>query len=371
MIRRVYIDNYKCFQNSEVDLSRFNLIMGRNGVGKTEFFNVLTKVKQLIIEEAKLDTVFPTRSLTRWQDRPVQTIELTLSGNQGLYSYELEVEHDIKNNQIRIKKEILFFDKKPLFEFRMGKVQLYRDDHSKGPEYPFDWGRSGLATIMPRHDNEKLTWFKDRLRRTYLLRLYPPSMEAESKEEEQTPSPGFENFTSWYRHASQENPQRQLELFDDLKASLVGFESLKLSSSGTKARVMEAAFSHSESGGSTLSTYTFDELSDGQRALVALYSIMRFTLRDDTTLCIDEPGNYLGLDEIKPWLLELEEASENEGTQVLLTSHHPRLIDSLALEKGILFTRAHAGPVRTKPVQAEEVGSITISDLMARGWLDE
>lgn len=373
MIERVSIDNYKCFEDAEVSLGAFNLLLGDNGSGKTGFFEALRVLNALVVHERKLDDVLPASTLTRWKSQPVQSFEVTVRGNGGTYRYRLEVEHDPTRDQRRVQAETLTFDDAPLFTFESGDVQLYRDDFSEGPAYPFDWGRSGLATILPRDDNTRLTWFKKRLQNVHLLRLNPPVMEAESKKETATLSTGMENFVSWYRHVSQERPRKQLLLFEDLEHCLDGFDGLKLSSAGRNTRTMVLSFLHEGTGDgqASPSEYAFDELSDGQRALIGLYAVLRFTIQDDVTLCIDEPENYLGLAEIKPWLLELEVACEDEGAQALLISHHPELIDSLALERGILFHRSGLGPVRTSPVKAEEVGSITVSDLMARGWLHE
>jgi ATPase subunit of ABC transporter with duplicated ATPase domains len=223
---------------------------------------------------------------------------------------------------------------------------------------------------LPRDDNEKLSWFKNRLAATFVIRLYPPSMTAESVEESRIPASGFENFVSWYRHVSQEYPKQQLSLFRDLEDSLDGFERLKLSASGASSRILEVVFSNQKNGETVESTYRFDELSDGQRAIVVLYALIRFAVNPDTTVFIDEPGNHLGLDEIQPWLLEVEEASSDAGSQVGLVSHHPELIDELALERGTLFYRDNAGPARTRPFETTSVGSIRVSERMARGWLD-
>jgi energy-coupling factor transporter ATP-binding protein EcfA2 len=373
MIESIYIDNYKCFENTEVNLRFFNLLIGDNGAGKSTVFEVLSVLKSLVIEEEKIDPHFPESTLTRWQSRSIQTVEVKISGNGGRYGYRLEVEHDRNNDRRRVKQEQLTFDGKPLFAFELGEVQLYRDDFSEGPTYPFDWGRSALATIMSRHDNRKLSWFKERLSRVYLLRIEPFTMVSESQHEESMPSSGFRNFPSWYRHVSQEYPQRQLPFFNDLEQSIDGFEGLKLSSDGRETRIMNVSIRHGGGGedkGITAS-YAFEELSDGQRSLIALYAIMRFILRQDVTLCIDEPENYLALAEIQPWLLELETVCEDEMSQALLISHHPEFIDLLALEKGILFERPNAGPVRARQVDVEEVGNITVSDFVARGWHHE
>jgi len=374
MIESVYIDNYKCFGNTEIDdLQSFNLLIGENGTGKTAMFEVLSLLKDLVIDEEKLEALLPSTTLTRWERRSIQTFELSIRGNGGLYEYRLEVEHDRDRDLRRINLEKLTFDGKPLFEFEDGEVQLYRDDFSEGPAYPFDWGRSALATIMPRHDNKRLSWFKKRLTEVHILRIEPFLMGGKSKEEATVPSPGLENFPSWYRHVSQEYTQRQYQFFEDLKQSIAGFQHLKMPSDGGETRTMKLSIQHGpkEQNGTSEETYAFGELSDGQRAIVALYAIMRFTVREDVTLCIDEPENYLALAEIQPWLLELEMACQDEDAQALLISHHPELIDLLALEKGLWFRRDNVGPVRTHPVDIEEVGDVTVSDFIARGWVNE
>jgi energy-coupling factor transporter ATP-binding protein EcfA2 len=348
-------------------------LIGENGTGKTALFGVLSFLKDLVIDEEKLDALLPSTTLTRWERRSIQTFELSIRGNGGLYEYRLEVEHDRDRDLRCINLERLTFDGNPLFEFKDGDVQLYEDDFSEGPAYPFDWGRSALATIMPRHDNKRLSWFKDRLTDIHILRIEPFLMGGESKEEATAPAPGLENFPSWYRHVSQEYPQRQLQFFEDLEQSIAGFQRLTMPSDGGETRTMKLSLRHGskEQDEKSEATYAFGELSDGQRAIVALYAIMRFTVREDVTLCIDEPENYLSLAEIQPWLLELEMACQDEDAQTLLIFHHPELIDLLALEKGLWFNRADVGPVRTHPMNVEEVGNVTVSDFVARGWVNE
>lgn len=372
MVQSIYIDNYKCFDNTEINLNSFNLLIGDNGAGKTAFFEVLSAIKKLVIDEKKIGDVFSSRTLTRWQHRNTQTIELVVEDDGRVYTYRLEVEHDLENVQQRIQKECLHLDGRPLFSFELGEVQLYRDDFSKGPTYPFDWSRSALATIMPRNDNKQLTHFKRRLANTHILRIAPFSMTAESKKEATQPDVGFTNFASWYRHVSQERPNQQLEFFDDLREVIDGFQMLRMLSDGGERRIMEMQIDHNtDASHDELTSYRFDELSDGQRALIVLYAIMRFTLHKGTILCIDEPENYLALPEIQPWLLELEMACQESDAQAILISHHPELIDLLALEKGLLFSRSSAGPVRTQPIDVDELGRITVSDFVARGWINE
>lgn len=369
MLESIYVDNYKCFSNTTVDFQSLNLLLGDNGSGKTALFDVLTIIRSLVVDEAKVAPLLPPSSLTRWQRRTTQTFELKIRGNGGTYRYALDVDHQPSENKRRVRHERLEFDGAPLFDFELGEVQLYRDDASKGPSYPFDWSRSGLATIMPRSDNERLTWFKERVANIHVLHVDPRRIASQSDGEAAVPSDGFSNFVSWYRHHSQERPERQFRLFEDLRDAIEGFETLKVASDGGDTRTMKVSVAHQpDDKESVVLDYTLDELSHGQRALIVLYAILRFIVREDVTLCIDEPENFLALPEIQPWLLELADVCGSESSQAVLISHHPEFLNLLAPEKGILFERPSVGPVRTRALDVESVGNISVSELVARGW---
>ena len=40
MLKRIYIDNFRCFVNFELNLEKVSLLLGPNGSGKTSIFNV-------------------------------------------------------------------------------------------------------------------------------------------------------------------------------------------------------------------------------------------------------------------------------------------------------------------------------------------
>ena len=81
----------------------------------------------------------------------------------------------------------------------------------------------------------------------------------------------------------------------------------------------------------------FGELSDGQRALIALYALIHLAAGQGYTLFLDEPDNYVALPEIQPWLRELENVCGETVLQAVLSSHHPELIDYLGSENSCMF----------------------------------
>lgn len=62
----------------------------------------------------------------------------------------------------------------------------------------------------------------------------------------------------------------------------------KFVEAGERHRVLKASFS----GGNGDHDYRFNELSDGQRVLIALYTLIYYARSEDYTLCIDEPENF-------------------------------------------------------------------------------
>ena len=116
----------------------------------------------------------------------------------------------------------------------------------------------------------------------------------------------------------------------------------------------------------------FNELSDGQRVLIALYTLLfAFPESENYTLCIDEPENYLALAEIDPWLNFVYDQSEEQEGQFLLISHHPKLINSLAKDSSYWFSKDTSNsPTRCQAIahNSKDTG-VSIADLVERGWV--
>jgi len=114
--------------------------------------------------------------------------------------------------------------------------------------------------------------------------------------------------------------------------------------------------------------FDFSELSDGQRVLVALYALL-FLLKDEgVSLFLDEPDNFVALRELQPWLTALTDACGDGLEQSVLISHHPEIIDHLALRSGRWFERDHNGPVRVSDQPTAQVEGLRVSESVARGW---
>ena len=173
------------------------------------------------------------------------------------------------------------------------------------------------------------------------------------------------NFVAWYRRVSQERLGAAADLLDDLREVLPSLESLSLIRTGEDARALEAVFG----GAHKRSRYRLGQLSDGQRALIALYCLLRFC-GDGTaraSLFVDQPDSYISLREVQPWVVALSEALGDTLEQAVVISHHPVTIDHLG-GKARWFFRDDDGPARVKHEPPSSSGPASYSDVVARGW---
>jgi predicted ATPase len=389
MLTRLYATNYRCLVNFEFKPNAKQLIIGRNGTGKSTVFDVLAMLRDFAVRGQPCQDSLGGKTRTGWQDVAEQTFELDVRGNGGDYRYALIVDEsrtsttnstsargvinraaDSRPPGLRVKQETLDFDGKPLFRFEKGKLGLFNDQQRSSPsvEFPFERHLSGLATVEAgRKDNKKLTWFKGWLGRLQQAQVNPWAMLPRSEGEARYPAKDMGDFADWYRHLRLESGDAVFEAIKDLREAVPGFEALDAKEAGLDVRVLRATFA-SLSGSKEKIELPFHQLSEGQRALIALYVLLHCAVGNDRLLLIDEPDNFIALAEIQPWLLKLLDRVDETNGQVMLVSHHPELLDQLASQGGVLFERPGGGETRVRPFEPPDDSGLKASEIIARGW---
>ncbi|MGF2039143.1 MAG: ATP-binding protein [Nostoc sp. CmiVER01] len=365
MLKRIYIDNFRGLVNFEMNFDSINLFLGGNGTGKSTVFEVLRKIQIFISGDEKVEGIFKFADCTRWQTSPIQRFELEIAGNGGSYKYEFAIRHNQEKSHVEYER--LWFNNQLVLKIEKNQFQLSQEDERimKSPIY-----ESQFSILCFFVGNSKLNWFKNRLERFIIVQIIPSLMIDGSEHEEIQLTYRMENFVSWYRYISQDHG-KIAELMNVLKNILDGFVSFKFENFGERYRILKLRFSTDEDK-KRIIDYRFSELSDGQKVVIALYTILYCTESEDYTLCIDEPESFLALPEIQPWLIQLYDFCIDGKIQALLISHHPVLINYLlASPIGYWFERQSNAPVRVKPISNQEAenSGLPISELIARGWL--
>jgi predicted ATPase len=367
MFERIAIDNYRCFTNFEFVPGRVNLLLGLNGSGKSSLFDAIDAIVDHVRGAETLDEVFSADELTRWDKRLRQRFELDVRLARGLYRYVLVVRHDEGSERAAIEREHVECDGRTLFEYDGQHVHLHRNDGTRATSFPVRGVRSFLPQIEVRDETRDLHQFLDFIRTTWSLRIDARNIDVSSLSEAPALDRDGANFASWYRHVAQERPENLESLFNSLRPAIPGFRALKLVQSDRKGRARDlvAAMSADSIGYDV----DFDELSDGQRALVILYTLLE-NVSELGCLMLDEPESHVGLVEIQPWLVRLCEAFTARG-QVFMVSHHPEVVNYMAAIQPFWFERPGGGPARVKPAVFDREIGLSAADQIARGLIGE
>jgi energy-coupling factor transporter ATP-binding protein EcfA2 len=369
MITKVSIDNFKSLVDFEFRPGPVQLILGDNGSGKTTFFECLWRLREVVANGIEVGWIFPNRTLYRWGDRKVQTFEMTVEGNGGRYVYRLEIDHYPSSQVPDVRLETLHFDDRPLFSFVRGEVQLHRDDFSEGPRESWSPYHSGLSRVPSADDNTKLSWFRSWMKDSLCIFIVDPEMEPRSRSRDPEPSLRLSDPAWWDRLLGPENSGPYSTLAKALRDGVIdGFAGMSMTDGSVDSHGIQ--FDLEVDGGKSIARFREWELSRGQMTLIKLYAIALCVMRPGSTVILDDPVLHVALAEIQPWLVTLVDRSDDIDSQVILSSHHPELINYLAREKGVVFFREHNGPTRVKPAQFHDETGLDPAELIARGWVD-
>jgi predicted ATPase len=377
MITRLYVNNFRCLVAFKAEFDSFGVLCGPNGAGKSSVFDALGLIRNLGTGDGLLGGIgemdVPRLEFTRWtegtnQESAIQEFELGLSVDGHAFEYVLHLEQKADFEKPRIIREKATCDRKPLFERDLdaktlrAEVRFHRADGNQ-TGFPLDWRQSALAVIQPRGGIEKLSLLQEEIARLLILRPNPRSMERESKAKAKHPDLSMSNLTSWYRSLNQEQEWTN-SLAQMLKEVWPDFKSFKLVDVGLNAEALQLRF-ESEDGKPIL--LFFDQLSDGERALIGLY-MLRAAIEtgEAKTVLIDEPDNFVGLPELQPWVLSMRELLD-DAHQLILISHHPEILSSSGEANGrYLWRDNHTSPTRIEPLKVPE--GMTAGEAIARGW---
>ncbi len=361
MITRIYVDNFLCLGNFEFRPKQLNLLLGDNGSGKTSLFLALKLIRDLVVGGVSAASLFAFRK-TIWDRRDVLSFELEIEGPDGVFNYRLEIQHPPQEapQKPHIKGEYLDFDGKHLFRYSDGQVRLFDDDHSPGPIFPFKPEQSYLPHLGSQ--SSKVQWFRDFVARINVFQLNPFVLDAFSQQDEQFLLVNGSNFASWLRFLNDEKPEAKLECEQLLAKIIPDFQRFRFQGGVGSGKVLIASFRQGDGEGYEL---PISNLSEGQRILAILYSILYGMIDAASVLCFDEPENFISLQEVQPWLVSLRDLVEERSGQAMVISHHPEVINYMASDSAFRFDRPTGDLARVSPWAPSEI--MKPAEILLRG----
>ncbi len=342
MITKLYVDNYKTLVDFTVEFQPLTLIVGANGSGKTAITEVLNAVSLMLRGKLELNKAFPRETLPKFKkDDFIQKFQFFVTLDQQDYEYIFSIEQNSSRSDARVKEESLTVNNKNLLSFYDGNLLLWRDN-TDPEQVIFKTTDKVLSIVQASIISrslflEKFTNFFSKF--IFVYQVNPLMIKGYSSEENDFLGRNGEHFSAWYKHNQSEQPLKLPELYSEVASFMPGFTHFRLSGAEGRRAIM-CDFSNKTS-------IDFDYLSEGQKSLILLYSILIFSEGSNApgqTLIFDEPDNFIALREIQPWLRMVESWVAAGKRQVILISHHPGVINFEGDEKVIWLVRENGGP---------------------------
>ncbi len=361
MLTRIYIDNFRSFQNFEYFPERKQLLLGANGSGKTSVLEVLRCLKSFVKGDSNR---FTQSTRTRWLDSSIQVFELEATLSSKKFEYRVELGYAEVTREQAVTLERLIVNGRTVFELAEGKIRFF-PSAGESVAVPLQTNRSALPLSVLSNEDVRhfVEWISNHVH-CFDFDLYPSQMDEAADNEEREPDYELNNLAGWYRSLVTTYPDQNVRFLDSLRRCMDGFLALKFSSQEDGVRKLRAEFT---SPTKKRVSYSISELSDGQRCLISLYMILHFPIEWGDTVFIDEPDNFIALREIQPWLLSAEEAVEEYNGQLILASHHPETLNQWARLYGLRFFREQNGQARVAKFSSAE-NNLQPSEVIARGW---
>lgn len=368
MLNKLYIHQYRCLQNFEVGLKDQHsaLLLGRNGAGKSSFFDAVEVLQQIGRGVTQLKDLISESDFAFGETHKPIHLEISTTLEKQVYEYVLEVELPEHFNQPRVRKESLKVNGRANFYREEGKIQL-----GKNAEFTLDWHHVGLPLISTRNDDAPIARFREWLARIIVLAPVPGCFKRASKQETPYLKREATNTLDWVRHQLAVYPALYTKIEEFMKLRMPDFANFKFESTGKDEK--ELIFKFSSEGDRNLEL-NFHQLSDGEKIYFLTATVLAAITNEESILCLwDEPDNYISLPELSHFITACRKAFENSTveSQLVMSSHNPRTINEYSEHNTLLVTRqSHLHPSRLERVVEKEYLSATFIDAYENGELD-
>jgi len=329
-LRRVAIRNFKSIEACDVPLSRFTVLVGRNGAGKSNFLDSLrfisdslqTSLDHALQSRGGIDAVF--RHGVGQPHNFSMRLEFNLSpGVVGAYAFEIAGK---TNGTFVVKRErLVLVDHQSKTTSRFDRQESHISDSLIS---------SGAKTVMPPVSKDRLYLVNAAglpdFQPVYdaLLSMGFYKLDPEAIKEVQTPDAGERlrgdgaNIASVVARVRAQRPQSFERIKEYLSRIVPGVEDFARETLGPKETLI---FRQKILGLGGTSRFYASTMSDGTlRALGALVAVTQLAGR---FVCIEEPETALHPAAAGALMDALREASVH--TQVVITTHSPDLLDEL------------------------------------------
>ncbi|MBN2580221.1 MAG: AAA family ATPase [Pirellulales bacterium] len=346
MIKRLYVHNFRCFENFTLDLSGHPsvLLIGKNGAGKSTLLHCLKLFQNICRGSNRIRNLISASDFAQHRtDHPMRfEVDLTLSDRRFKYAISFEWPENFQ--EARILDESLSVDGQSIFTRHHAQTQL-----SGGPAFGIDWHIVALPVINERPGEQAIQDIKTFFASMILIAPIPVKMTGFSEGSSSELQLDAANYASCLRNLLEKKPAAYHPFDSYIKTVIPDFSSIENVERGESGTQLVIKFESLNPQRSL--TVEFKALSDGEKCFfLSAYLIATNTVGWPVFCMWDEPDNHLSLSEVGQFITGLRKMTNRSG-QFIATTHHPETIRKFSDETTfVLMRKSHLDPADVRPL---------------------
>lgn len=362
-ITRIEIENYKSFGDRvEVPLRGFNVLIGPNNSGKSNFLDALLFLSDLAngAKAGSLRGGYSSYVFDGDEDRAVG-FDVAAEHDGRSFEYSISLEYDSRG---RITDETLVVDGELLVE-RDGTEGAFRHPNAAQEFVEKKAGADrALISDLSSGVDSAILQFRDFVSRIVLYAFELDKLRTKTPiSDETTLQPDGENLTSVLHYLRNKHEDRYKELVRTLRSAVPEVEGLETPPEVTpddKIANLELIEEDLEK------RIDITKMSDGTLWLLA-HIYVSVAPDPPTVVCYEEAANH-----VHPRILEtITDLLKSAEEQVLVTTHTPLFLDFVDPVDVLVFEKDE-GRTRCNPIDdTEEVRELLVTDIpLGDLWYD-
>nr|MDO8080122.1 AAA family ATPase [Candidatus Freyarchaeota archaeon] len=321
--------NYKSLKKVDIQLGKFNALIGLNASGKSNIIDCLAFLSESLQAYISLAPILDKRGGFKhvvFQEEKEITLSATFQNNNQKSEYYLKcIEDRVEERYLKVNGETIIQEKQG-----SGKY-ISREGGEK--TFNSEW-KNLIGQIPDDHALRQMNRWK------FYSFMVPKIREESSVKKQLTLDSNGSNLAQVLLSLRTERPKIFSKIEDTLKLAVPEVEELltPLTEEGkTYVAVREKGFKN---------PFDYHQLSDGTLRLLAYITALNL---DVDLICFEEPENF-----VHPQLLGLlAEILKKSDKQIVLSTHSPYFLDHLEPED-LIIVKKEDGETKLRKVEAEK-----------------